>query len=198
MVQTLDVGCGDRPKGNVNLDRNVGRTEELYFQHRKINPKQIPNFIQADAHYLPFRKNSFNKVYCFHTLEHLADPIKVLKEIIRVVNGEIEIRLPNHYHERFQCMFVPQRRSYVKRFHKHSFCKKDLERMGFVIYQNFYIFNILSNLKLYFKNCRTPRNFLTFLFYSIGSTFFPFIPDELHAHMLVTSNHENQKPNNKK
>jgi len=181
MVQTLDVGCGDRPTGTVNVDIAIGKSEELYFNHRVIDPKLIPNFVLADAHYLPFQDHAFSKVHCFHTLEHLENPIQILKEMKRVVNGSIEVRIPNHLHEAFQCLLVPKRRKYVKQFHKHSWDKKSLEKLGFRVHYNFYFLNILRKPKRYYENCGSVKAFLIFLFYSFGSTFFPFIPDELIA-----------------
>lgn len=44
----LDVGCGSRPKGDVNLD---------------INYVNVDNFVLADALKLPFRFNSFDFVF---------------------------------------------------------------------------------------------------------------------------------------
>ena len=43
-MHTLDVGCGDKPKGDVNID--------LFF-YGKWN-----NFVIAEAHCLPFKNNT--------------------------------------------------------------------------------------------------------------------------------------------
>src|SRR5260221_10424471 len=43
------------------------------------------NFVQADAHTLPFSTNCFDTVYCRYVLEHLANPQMVLEEIFRVL-----------------------------------------------------------------------------------------------------------------
>jgi ubiquinone/menaquinone biosynthesis C-methylase UbiE len=42
-------------------------------------------FIQANAHYLPLADDSFDVVYCRWLLEHVADPLRVLQEMRRVV-----------------------------------------------------------------------------------------------------------------
>jgi len=79
----LDIGCGKRKLGNINID---------------LDRKCKPNII-ADAHHLPFKPNLFNKIYCFEVIEHLDSPIKMLKEACRVLKneGKIIISTPNPY-----------------------------------------------------------------------------------------------------
>lgn len=75
-MTTLDVGCGDVPKGDVNLDIH-------YYGKWK-------NFVFGDAHYLPFKNKVFDKVYCSHTLEHLENPLKFFEEARRALkNGGV-------------------------------------------------------------------------------------------------------------
>jgi len=47
----------------------------------------LPNlrFEQGDAHHLPFPAAQFDIVYCRYLLEHVADPVKVLREMRRVL-----------------------------------------------------------------------------------------------------------------
>jgi SAM-dependent methyltransferase len=42
-------------------------------------------FHQGDAHDLPFTEGSFDVVYCRYLLEHVADPLQVLREMRRVL-----------------------------------------------------------------------------------------------------------------
>jgi len=75
-LKVLDVGCGDNPKGDVNVD--------LFFY------VQCKNFIAADAHYLPFKNGVFERVYSKHCLEHLESPLRFFEEAKRVLrNGGI-------------------------------------------------------------------------------------------------------------
>jgi ubiquinone/menaquinone biosynthesis C-methylase UbiE len=90
----LDVGSGTRGydatcRGHVNLD--IGKTCNY-----------APNFIQGDAHHLPFKDNVFEKVFFYDIIEHVDSPIQCLREINRVLvpHGEIEVSTPNPLHWR--------------------------------------------------------------------------------------------------
>lgn len=50
-------------------------------------PHSIPNlhFVRGDAHHLPFPSDHFDIVYCRYVLEHVADPLSVLREMRRVL-----------------------------------------------------------------------------------------------------------------
>jgi len=81
-LKVLDVGCGDAPKGDVTLD--------LFFYVK------CKNFVIAEAHYLPFKNDVFEKVYCKHCLEHFGTPLKFFEEAKRVLKngGTIECIYP--------------------------------------------------------------------------------------------------------
>jgi len=69
----INIGCGDNPCGfgpectHVDLD---------LFDY--------PNFIQADAHNLPFPDQSFDTAILGDMLEHVSNPSQVLREAGRV------------------------------------------------------------------------------------------------------------------
>jgi len=78
----LDVGGGYRSKdGFLRLDIDV-----------KLSPDVV-----ADAHYLPFRDNTINEIYCSHVLEHLQNPRLAVREIAKVLKskGIATIIIPN-------------------------------------------------------------------------------------------------------
>jgi ubiquinone/menaquinone biosynthesis C-methylase UbiE len=81
-MDLLDVGCGDVPKGDVNLD---------LFYYMKA-----PNFVFGEAHHLPFKNESFIKVYSKHCLEHLEDPLVLFQEAKRILKkgGVLECTYP--------------------------------------------------------------------------------------------------------
>jgi SAM-dependent methyltransferase len=78
----LDIGSGAYPfpYATVLVDRFIEETEHRHEPLRKDNKI----FVQADVSELPFADKSFDFVYCSHVLEHVEDPIKACREIIRV------------------------------------------------------------------------------------------------------------------
>lgn len=81
LVRILDLGCGSRPSGFVNLDLFVGYTPH---HGHTIKPENHWRFVQGDALNLPFRDNTFGLVKMQHCLEHLLNPNQALKEAARV------------------------------------------------------------------------------------------------------------------
>ena len=76
----LDVGCGKRKMGDINVDIN-----------RAVKPD-----IVCDIHFLPFRNGQFGSVYCYHVLEHKGvSVLKAIKELMRVANSIVEIQVPH-------------------------------------------------------------------------------------------------------
>ena len=80
----LDVGCGHTPRGTVNVDLPTHKSEHFFHKEKVIKPKSAPNFVRADAHHLPFRSSVFDKTVSSHTCEHLDNPEKAIKEMLRV------------------------------------------------------------------------------------------------------------------
>jgi len=96
----LDVGCGHRPRGDVNVDLFVEATAHRAADQRvnddvPLNVHRIANFVRADASHLPFRDGVFRKVYSWHLIEHLSEPESFLTECCRVAAEDIEVRCPN-------------------------------------------------------------------------------------------------------
>jgi ubiquinone/menaquinone biosynthesis C-methylase UbiE len=92
-MSILDVGCGNRASGTVNVDLYYGET--IHRRHEPINMKHIPNFVLADACHLPFKDNSFWVVYSAHTIEHVQNPFLMLSELVRVSKHKIIVKCPH-------------------------------------------------------------------------------------------------------
>ena len=95
----LDVGCGTNPQGDVNIDYRVGSTFETTRDPKGdyLNAKKTKNFVKGDVSHLPFRTNRFEEVYSSHVIEHVNNPYKMLKEMIRVSKKTVEIKCPHRY-----------------------------------------------------------------------------------------------------
>ena len=93
-MRTLDVGCGSFPQGEVNCDLYMDDPSHRGTYGRVIKPEEYPNFHHCDAHYLPFKDNSFNHVICRHVIEHVDDPAQLFSELVRVSSDTILIQCP--------------------------------------------------------------------------------------------------------
>ncbi|HUV42530.1 MAG TPA: methyltransferase domain-containing protein [Patescibacteria group bacterium] len=101
----LDVGCGNARdielfsiKGAkcVGIDISEGMIKAAKAKAKKENLKNV-EFIAGDATKLPFKANTFNKVSCSETIEHMPDWRKAIREMRRVLkkNGLFVITTPN-------------------------------------------------------------------------------------------------------
>lgn len=91
--RVLDVGCGAQAQGDVNVDLYP----EDRQQCRKVwNPKNVKNFVLADAAYLPFQNDAFDLLTARHVLEHLHEPLQALNEWKRV-SPTVHVTTPSEY-----------------------------------------------------------------------------------------------------
>jgi SAM-dependent methyltransferase len=95
----LDVGCGIKPRGDVNCDlfiKDIGhRTGRPDLKGATIDPKKIPNFVLCDGEHLPFKNGVFSEVFSSHVIEHVYNPGRFLLELLRVSNERIVIQCPH-------------------------------------------------------------------------------------------------------
>jgi SAM-dependent methyltransferase len=81
--RVLDIGCGARPfllathLADVSLNDNSGRFGMPI-------PAMNRPFFECSVEEMPFEDKFFDFVYCAHVLEHVADPAKACREIMRV------------------------------------------------------------------------------------------------------------------
>lgn len=62
-----------------------------------LGQKKFPNltFREGSAYELPYRDNSFDLIICTEVLEHLDEPVRVIKGALRVSRKYILISVPN-------------------------------------------------------------------------------------------------------
>ena len=93
-LQTLDVGCGHRIGDFHYFDC---REDVTYVDVTvsRLN-KQFLN-VQCDGQFLPFRNNSFDKVFSRLVIEYADDPELFLRELIRVAWHEVVVVTPHRF-----------------------------------------------------------------------------------------------------
>lgn len=98
-ARVLEVGCG---AGNV-LNQVVGAEltgidlSDGLLKKAKDRLGCRAKLVKADAAALPFDDGHFSVVYCTEVLEHVLDPVAVLKEMRRVMrkDGVCVVSIPN-------------------------------------------------------------------------------------------------------
>ncbi len=89
-AKLLDIGCADGTTTS-QISRLFPKLQitgvDKYAKAIQYASKTKPHikFINADAHKLPFKNNSFDFVVAIETLEHLHEPDQALSEIYRVL-----------------------------------------------------------------------------------------------------------------
>ena len=96
----LDAGCGE----GFTMDRlsknKIGdKIEGVEYSKDALNlgKNLFPNlkFKKGSVYDLPYKDNSFDLVVATEVLEHLAEPAKVVKEILRTSKKYVLISVPN-------------------------------------------------------------------------------------------------------
>ncbi len=78
----LDIGCGENPRGNLNVDCYI--------------PNNLPqNFILANAEHLPIGNNSVDTVLSYYNIEHLINPAIFIRNIHEIAKNKVEITTDN-------------------------------------------------------------------------------------------------------
>lgn len=89
----LDVGCASGMMAS-KIGKIFPKAKivalDAYPAAISFGKKKYPqiSFVLADAHSLPFKKNSFDIVTCYETIEHVSNPLKVLQELKRITKPE--------------------------------------------------------------------------------------------------------------
>ncbi len=96
----LDVGCGEGFTLNRLRENNIGRRlEGIEYSEAAIElgKRSYPDILitKGDIYNLPYKDKEFDLVLCTEVLEHLEDPKRALKELIRVSNKYLVLSVPN-------------------------------------------------------------------------------------------------------
>jgi ubiquinone/menaquinone biosynthesis C-methylase UbiE len=128
----LDVGCGDGSylrhidcKYAVGLD--ISKSKLLHARRKMQSQKH--DFIEADAEYLPFKNSSLDIVLSTELIEHVVDPISVLKEISRVCKSQAIISTPTQNSLWRLLLHRLRRRKKYGPTHIREFCQEELVQL---------------------------------------------------------------------
>lgn len=96
----LDVGCGEGFTMDKLSKNQIGeKIEGIEYSKDAIafGKKLFPNLIfkEGSIYKLPYKDSSFDLVICTEVLEHLEEPTKALKEILRISKKYLIISVPN-------------------------------------------------------------------------------------------------------
>lgn len=153
--KVLDVGSGHNPhpRANVVLDKYIEDDRER--SGKSIKARVGQQFVKGDACSMPFKGKEFDYVIASHIAEHIDDPEKFCKELIRVgERGYIET--PSRFSEMilgevFHKWYVYEKNGTLifEKKNKHHL----LDLLGKVFYAIYYV-NIKREDKptLYFHN----------------------------------------------
>jgi methionine biosynthesis protein MetW len=144
----LDLGCGS----GYLLEKLLEKNTDLKISGLDISPVAIEKarakgfdcklFDITDT--LPFENNAFDSVLLIDVLEHMFEPIEVLKEAVRVTKKYVYISVPNFVSlpARFQVMLgkVPENNT-LRKGHTYWITRNVLHRLikdcGLVIEREF-------------------------------------------------------------
>jgi ubiquinone/menaquinone biosynthesis C-methylase UbiE len=81
--------------------------------------KAIPNFVACSALFLPFRNGVFDCVFCGQVIEHVKNPVNLLRELVRVSKWKVVVETMHWFGETLT--FSPQRRRWFREHHISKF-----------------------------------------------------------------------------
>ena len=94
----LDVGCGDGALADDLRERTQQDvvTVDLAWKRVARAQKRVAGVrsAQASIYDLPFRDGSFAMVTCTDLLEHLDDPARAMRELVRVSSDRVLVTVP--------------------------------------------------------------------------------------------------------
>jgi len=96
----LDVGCGEGFTLNKLKENKIGKTYEGIDYSKEaiaLGRKAYPDLhiFEGNIYDLKYKDNSFDLVICSEVVEHLENPQKALKELLRVSKKYVLLSVPN-------------------------------------------------------------------------------------------------------
>lgn len=110
----LDLGCGDCTAAELTSEY-VGIDSNRNFL--PVASASVAPIVQGSGHHLPFQDGAFKTVLAMAVLEHVADPIRCLREALRVLapGGRLVMTTPTPLGD-----WIHHRLAYVNVTSKHA------------------------------------------------------------------------------
>ncbi len=90
-AQVLDVGCGtgilSEEIAHLGVKHPVGIDINAKFLEIAAGKDVGGEFTISDAHFLPFKRNTFDLSFCHYVLMWAADPLEVINQMVRVTKS---------------------------------------------------------------------------------------------------------------
>lgn len=113
----MDVGCGCKPRGDVNCDLYI--KDELNHRNQgsenRIPVRDIPNFVVCHGSFLPFKTGAFDEVFSAQLIEHVRNPQRFLEELVRVSSDLITVETAHRMGDGF--VFKWKDRKWIRQHH---------------------------------------------------------------------------------
>lgn len=79
----------------INVDRDPSRTSVYKRAERRLALRTAPVDVVAPGDALPFADGSYDFVFASHVIEHFPDPIRALREWVRVARRYVVVVVPH-------------------------------------------------------------------------------------------------------
>ena len=156
--RVLDVACGN---GSLSLKiakkgcqvHGIDMSTYSIGKAKSIGSKQGCDFLIADAEYLPYESESFDKIVCSSSLEHFGNDVKALKEMSRVLKSDGILVLTTDsstYPMKEALRSKHKTRYHVVNYYNSEQISERFERAGFKLLSHKYLIN--SALTAFFYN----------------------------------------------
>ena len=125
----LDAGCGSGRFSEIALKAGatiiaIDYSNAVDAAYKNLGENKNFNVIQADLFNLPFKKNTFDKVFCLGVLQHTPKPNEGIVSLSKVlkIKGKICVDI---YWKRFRSLLHVKYllRPFTKRMHKEKLLK---------------------------------------------------------------------------
>lgn len=117
----LDVGCGT---GFLKRYLSTNRVDQYIGLDVEGNVD-----IKASAYHIPFKDNRFDTVVASEVLEHLENPISVLRELLRVSDKRVIITIPNPWNANQIFSLIFRRHNLKEPNHVNLFGDNEIENL---------------------------------------------------------------------